>query len=82
MLMVILSRPHQYADGRRSLVDSLGVLEKRVCVVDPEHRWDAGRPDVEDPGVRYFAVDLHHHLKLFVLYDAVCNGKKEKGKGR
>lgn len=27
---------------------------------------------MEDPGVRYFTVDLHHHLVVFVLDDAVC----------
>lgn len=68
---MILSRPHQHADGRRSLLVSRGVLVKCVCVVDPEQRWDAGRPDVEDPGVGYFAVNLHHHLELFVPYDAL-----------
>ena len=46
-------------------------------MVDPEQRWDGGGPDVEDPGVRYFTVDLHHHLVLFVPYDAVCRGRKK-----
>lgn len=76
VLLVILSRPHQHADRRRGLVVSWGVLIKRVRVVDPEQRWDGGRPDVEDPGVRYFTVNLHHHLVVFVPYDAVCNGRK------
>lgn len=47
-------------------------------MVDPEQRWDGGRPDVEDPGVSYFAVNLHHHLILLVPYDAVCNRKGSK----
>lgn len=49
-------------------------------MVDPEQRWDGGRPDVEDPGVCYFTVDLHHHLKLFASDDAVCMGGT-KGEG-
>lgn len=47
------------------------MLVKRVCVVDPQQRRDGGGPDVEDPGVRYFTVNLHHHLVVFVSYDAV-----------
>lgn len=46
-------------------------------MVDPEQRWDGRRPDVENPGVGYFTVNLHHHLKLFVPDDTVCNGSKE-----
>lgn len=34
---------------------------------------------MEDPGVCYFAVDLHHDLVFFILDDAVCN--LEDGKG-
>lgn len=45
-------------------------------MVDPEQRRDGGGPDVEDPGVRHFTVDLHHHLIIFVPDDAVCNGRK------
>lgn len=56
------------------------MLIKGVCVVDPEYWRDGGGPDVKDPGVRYFTVNLHHHLVLFVPYDAVCNG--DKGEGR
>lgn len=52
-------------------------LVERFCVVDSEQRWDGGRPDVENPGVCYFTVDLHHHLELFVPDDAVCKGSKE-----
>lgn len=80
MLLVILSRPHEHTDRRCSLVLSRRVLVKRVCAVDPEQRWDGGGPDVEDPGVGYFTVNLHHHLVLFVPYDAVCNGRKGKQK--
>lgn len=49
-------------------------------MVDPEQRWDGGGPDVEDPGVRYFTVNLHHHLVGFVPDDAVCNGMKGNGR--
>lgn len=71
MPMAILSRAHQDADGRRSRAVSCGVLVKSVCAVDAEQRGDGGGPDVEDLGVRYFTVDLHHHLKLFISYDAL-----------
>ena len=54
------------------------MLIKRVRAVDPEHRWNGGGPDVEDPGVRYFTVNLHHHLVLVFPDDAVCNGRKRK----
>lgn len=74
-----LRRPHQRSNWRRRLTLGWGVLVKRVCLVDPQQRWDAGGPDVENPGVGYFAVDLHHHLKLFVLNDAVCIGEKRTG---
>lgn len=47
-------------------------------MVDSEQRWDGGRPDVEDPGVCYFTVNLHHHLELFVPDDAVCKGGKDR----
>lgn len=80
MLLGILSRPHKHTNRRRALVFSRGVLVKCVCVVDPEQRWDGGRSDVEDPGVRYFAVNLHHHLVVFVPYDAVCIGRKDSGR--
>lgn len=60
------------------MVVSLGVLIKRVRAVDPQQRWNGGGPDVEDPGVRYFTVNLHHHLVLVFPDDAVCNGKKRK----
>lgn len=69
-MQAILSRPHEDADGRSCLGVGRGVLVKRVRVVNPKQRWDAGRPDVEDPGVRYLTVDLHHRLELFVSYDA------------
>lgn len=80
VLLVILRRPHQHTDGRRGLVVCRGVPVKRVCAVHPEQRRDARRPDVEDPGVCYFTVDLHHHLEILVPYDAVCNGKKGRGR--
>lgn len=32
---------------------------------------------MEDPGVRYFTVDLHHDLIVFVLDDAVCEAERE-----
>lgn len=34
---------------------------------------------MEDPGVRYFTVDLHHDLVFFILDDAVCNLRDGKG---
>lgn len=71
LMLKILSRPHQHTDRRRGLVVSWGVLVQRVCVVDLKQRWDRGGPDVEDPGVRYFTVNLHHHFVLFVPYDGV-----------
>lgn len=55
------------------------MLVQGVGAVDPEQGWDGGRPDVEDPGVPHFAVDLHHDLKLFVPDDALC---RDKGRGR
>lgn len=80
VLQVILSRPHQHADRRRGLVVSGRVLVKCVCVVDPQQRRDSGGPDVEDSRVRNFTVDLHHHLKVFVSYDAVCNHRKAEAR--
>lgn len=32
---------------------------------------------MEDPGVRYFTVDLHHDLIVFVVDDAVCETERE-----
>lgn len=71
-----LRRAHEHADRRRRLAIGRSALVKRVRLVDPQQRWDAGGPDVDDLGVGDLTVDLHHHLKLFVLDDAVCNGKK------
>lgn len=34
---------------------------------------------MEDPGVLYFTVDLHHDLVIFVLDDAVCKFRDGKG---
>lgn len=31
---------------------------------------------MEDPGVCYYTVNLHHHLKVFVPYNAVCKARK------
>lgn len=75
VLMLILSRTHKHTDRRGRRVFRLGVLIKRVCAVYPEQRWDSRRSDVEDPGVCDLTVNLHHHLELFVPYDAVCNGR-------
>lgn len=35
---------------------------------------------MEDPGVCYLTVDLHHHLELFVLDDAVWIDEKRRTK--
>ncbi len=79
MLLLLLSRAHEHTDRRSGLVVSWGALVHRVRVVDPQQRWDAGGPDVEDSGVSYFTVNLHHHLVVFVPYDAFCNDRKESG---
>lgn len=75
--LVLLGRAHEHADRRRGLVVSRRVLEYCVCVVDPEQRRDCRGPDVEDPGVRDLAVNLHHHLVIFVPYDALWDGKRK-----
>lgn len=69
--MLVLRRAHEDADRRNSLVVRRGMLVKRVCVVNSQQRRDGGRPDVQNPGVGHFTVDLHHHLKLPVSNDAL-----------
>lgn len=53
-------------------------LVHRFRLVDPEQRRDGGGPDVEDPGVCDLTVNLHHHLVVFVPYDALCRTKKKQ----
>lgn len=70
-----LRRTHEDSNWGRGLVVAWGRVIERACVrlIDPQDGWNTRWLDVEDPGVHDLTVDLHHHLKLFVFYDALCS---------
>lgn len=71
--MLGLRRTHEDSNWGGGLVVAGSRVIERACVrlIDPQYGRNTRRLDVEDPGVHDLTVDLHHHLKLFVFYDAL-----------
>ena len=67
---------HEERVGERGEEEGGGGWVEGVGAVDTKECWDTGGLDVEDPGVCDLTVDLHHHLKLLVLYNGVCNSRQ------
>lgn len=72
------SGAHEDSNRGWSVIVGSGRVVEWVSIsfIHPQDWWDTGGLDVKDPGVHDLTVDLHHHLKLLVLYQALCNEKQ------